>query len=138
MSARGPVWFRIERLLVLAIAAHSAAIGVGALVATEWGLRFGGFGTASPLFFPRQVGIFHVVVAFAYLVEHFRYRAVAVLLTTKAIAVVFLGAMIARDELPWVVPVSAGGDALMFVAVLLVHRARRGAESTFASRSDGP
>lgn len=119
-------WTALEEALVILVASHSAVVGVGALAATEWGLRFGGFPGASPLFFPRQVGVFHVVVACAYLIEYFRYRGVVVLATTKAIAVLFLVTMMAVDRLPWVVPVSASADALMLVAVLAVHsRVRR-------------
>jgi hypothetical protein len=115
-------WQAIEPWLVVLIAIHSAAIGLVAVVATEWGIRFSGFESASPLFFPRQVGVFHVVVAFAYLIEWFRYRGVAILVTTKAIAVAFLGTMMAVSPSPWVVPLSALGDAAMCAAVLVVHR----------------
>lgn len=119
-------WRTIESWLVVLVATHSAAIGLGALAATEWGVRFSGFAGATPLFFPRQVGVFHVVVAVAYLIEWFRYRGVAVLLATKGMAVLFLVAMMLIDRLPWVVPFSAAGDGLMGLAVLLVHRAARG------------
>lgn len=120
--SRGNGWARIESLLIVLIALHSAAIGVGALVMPEWGVRFGGFGTASPLFFVRQVGVFHVVAALAYLIEYERYRGVSILLSTKTIAVLFLGTMLALDRLPWIVPVSAAGDALMGIAAFIVHR----------------
>ncbi len=115
-------WSRIEAALVVLIAAHSAAIGVAAIVATSWGLRFGGFEGATPMFFPRQVGVFHLVVACAYLIEWWRYRGIAILVTTKSIAVVFLGTVILFEALPWIVPFSALGDALMGAAVLIVHR----------------
>jgi hypothetical protein len=119
-------WQTVEHWLIVLIAVHSAGIGLLALVATEWGVRFSGFEGASPLFFPRQVGIFHVVVAIAYLIEWVRYRGVSVLVTTKAIAVAFLTAMLLVDRLPWVVPLSAAGDAAMGLAVLLVHLKARG------------
>ncbi len=122
MRGRGGAWARIESVLVVLIALHSAGIGIGALVAPEWGVRFGGFGTASPLFFVRQVGVFHLVAAMAYLIEYERYRGVSILLGTKAIAVVFLTLMMSLDRLPWVVPVSAAGDALMGIAAFAVHR----------------
>ena len=67
------------------------------------------------------MGVFHLVVACAYLIEYFRYRGVVVLVTTKAIAFFFLVTMMAVDRLPWVVPISALGDGLMVVAVLAVH-----------------
>jgi hypothetical protein len=120
-------WPAIEKALIILVALHSVAIGVGALVATEWGLKFGGFAGASPLFFPRQVGVFHIVAASAYLIEFFQYRGVAILITAKTIAVVFLMTMMAMERLPWVVPFSAVGDALMVLAVLAVHLRSTGA-----------
>jgi hypothetical protein len=114
-------WPATEKALVILVALHSVAIGIGALAATEWGLKFGGFAGASPLFFPRQVGVFHLVAACAYLTEYFQYRGVTILITAKTIAVVFLATMMAIERLPWVVPFSAAGDALMVLAVLAVH-----------------
>jgi hypothetical protein len=113
----------IERWLVVLIAIHSAAIGLGALLAPEWGLRFGGFGSATPLFFPRQVGLFHILVAVAYLIEHRRYGGITILLTAKGLAVLFLTTAMLLDDLPWVVPFSAAGDAAMGLAIWFVRRA---------------
>jgi hypothetical protein len=115
-------WRRLETWLILLVALHSTAVGIGALIATEWGVRFAGWERADPLFFPRQVGVFHVVVASAYLIEYFRYGGVIVVLTTKAMAVAFLVAMMAVDSTPWVVPLSAAGDGLMVLAIFAVHR----------------
>ena len=114
-------WPAFEKALIILVALHSAAIGLGALAATEWGLKFGGFAGVSPLFFPRQVGVFHLVAASAYLIEYFQYRGVTILITAKTIAVVFLVTMMAMESLPWVVPFSAAGDALMVLAVLAIH-----------------
>jgi hypothetical protein len=127
---------RWERVLVVLIALHSLVVGVFLLFATEWGARFGGFGSVQPLFFPRQAGAFHFVVAAAYLIECFRYRGVSILLTTKSIAVVFLVLITLVDDVPWVVPISALGDALMGLAVFLLRRAiTREARATPAGRA---
>ena len=40
------------------IALHTYGIGVGLLVVPEWALRFGGWETIPPLFFPRQAACF--------------------------------------------------------------------------------
>jgi hypothetical protein len=122
---------RFERVVVVLIALHSVGVGVALLFLTEWGLRFGGWGEVSPLFFPRQAGIFHFVVATGYLIEYFRYRGVALLLATKGFAVVFLVAMCLVENVPWLVPASAVGDGLMGLAVLIVH-------SRVASTGRGP
>lgn len=113
---------RTERALVVLIALHSLAVGFFLLFATRWGATFGGWERVEPLFFARQAGIFHFVVAAGYLHEHFRYRGVSLLLLTKATAVVFLLAMWGIDPRPWSVPFSAAGDGLMGFAVYFVHR----------------
>jgi hypothetical protein len=115
----------LERALVVLIALHSLVVGLFLTFATEWGARFGGFPSPVPLFFPRQAGAFHFVVAGVYLVEHVRYRGVLLLVMTKSIAVVFLGLTTALVGVPWVVPLSGVGDAAMGLAVVLLRRARR-------------
>jgi hypothetical protein len=92
--------------------------------ATVWGARFGGFPEPVPLFFPRQAGAFHFVVVGVYLVEYFRYRGVLLLVMTKSIAVVFLGLTTWLVAVPWLVPLSAAGDAAMGLAVVLLRQAR--------------
>ena len=115
-------WRAIERALVVAVALHSFAVGFFLLFFTRWGIRLGGWGEASPLFFAKQAGIFHFVVASGYLIEYFRDRGVRLLLLAKATATVFLVAMMFIDGGPWVLPVSALGDALMGLVVWVVHR----------------
>jgi hypothetical protein len=114
----------LERALVVLIALHSFVVGLFLTFATDWGARFGGFPSPVPLFFPRQAGAFHFVVAAIYLVEYFRYRGVGLLVMTKSIAVVFLFLTTALDSVPWLVPLSGAGDGLMAVAVVLLRRAR--------------
>jgi hypothetical protein len=113
-----------EWLLVVLIALHSVAVGLVLTFATGWGARLGGFPDPVPLFFPRQAGAFHFVVAGVYLIEYFAYRGVGLLVATKSIAVVFLFVTVAVDPVPWVVPFSGAGDLLMGLAVVLLRRAR--------------
>jgi hypothetical protein len=115
---------RLERALVVLIALHSVVVGLFLTFATEWGARFGGFPSPVPLFFPRQAGAFHFVVAGVYLVEYFHYRGVLMLVVTKSIAVVFLGIVTLVCPAPWVVPLSGVGDGLMGLLVALVRRRR--------------
>jgi len=116
---------RLERALVVLIALHSLVVGLFLTFATQWGARFGGFPDPVPLFFPRQAGAFHFVVAGVYLLEYFVYRGVLMLVMTKSIAVVFLGIVTFACPVPWVVPLSGVGDALMGLAVVWVRRRRR-------------
>jgi hypothetical protein len=111
---------RLFSAWVVLVALHSYAVGAFLLFATEWGVRFGGFGDVSPLFFAKQAGVFHFVLATAYLVERFVYGGVVILLSAKATGVVFLLAMWAAGADAWSVPLSAAGDAAMGVAAFLL------------------
>jgi hypothetical protein len=113
---------RVLSAWVVLVALHSYAVGVFLLFATEWGARFGGFGAVSPLFFAKQAGIFHFVLATAYLVERFVHGGVVVLILAKATAVAFLVAMWALGVDAWSVPLSAAGDAAMGIATFLLAR----------------
>ncbi len=125
-AGAGGLWEPRARLLsawVVLVALHSFGVGTFLLFATEWGARFGGFGDVSPLFFARQAGIFHFVIATTYLVERFVHGGVVILLLTKPTAVVFLLVMWAIGVNAWSIPLSAAADAAMGVAtVLLVRR----------------
>ena len=114
-----------ERLLIILVSLHSAIIGVVFVVAPDWLVRFGGWEGIDPVFFGRQAGAFHLVLAGTYLIEHFRYRGVTVLVAAKTFAMVFLLACTAVDHLPWAVPVSGVGDAMMAMLVWYVHRTVR-------------
>ena len=113
---------RLERWLVVLIAIHSYAVGAGLIFLTEFGARMGGWEEVVPLFFARQAGVFHFLVATAYLLEYFRHGTVTMLLITKSTAFVFLSAMWLIEPGIWIIPLSAVGDGLMGLVVWLVHR----------------
>jgi len=121
----GLPWDKIERWLVVLIALHSYAVGFFLLFLPRWGASFGGFGEVQPLFFARQAGIFHFVVATGYLLEYLRHRGVSLMLTAKGTAVLFLVVMAFVEPAAWCLPLSAVGDATMGLAVLCVRRAAR-------------
>ena len=115
----------LERALVLLIALHSVVVGLFLTFATDWGARFGGFPSPVPLFFPRQAGAFHFVVAASTSWSTFGTGECSSSVMTKSIAVVFLGLTTLLDHVPWLVPLSGLGDLLMAGAVVLLRRARR-------------
>ena len=112
---------KLERVLVILVAFHSTAVGVSLMAAPEWASHFGGWGSVSPLFFPCQAGIFHLVLAAGYLIEYFRYRGVWFLVTAKAMALIFLTTATLVGGVPWIVPFSGVADGLMGLVVLLIH-----------------
>lgn len=105
------------------IAIHSFMIGIFLLFFTRWGAALGGWPDVVPLFFARQGGIFHIVVACGYLLDYFRHGSVTFLLLAKLLAVAFLGGvMMSEPSSPWAVGLSALGDATMALVVYLIHR----------------
>ncbi len=120
---------RAERWLVVLIALHTYAIGVALLAVPAWALRFGGWETVPPLFFPRQAGVFHLVLGTGYLLEYARQRGVVLLLTAKALATVFLGAAALVGGAPWFVGFAGAADGLMGLAVLLTRQMVRSARA---------
>ena len=113
---------RVLSAWVVLVALHSYVVGAFLLFATEWGSRFGGFGEVSPLFFARQAGIFHFVLATAYLVERFVHGGVVIMVIAKAMAVAFLLATWLLGVHAWSVPLSAAGDAAMGGATFALAR----------------
>lgn len=117
-----------ERLLVILIALHSAIVGAMLFFAPQWTMQFAGWERIEPLFFGRQAGIFHFVLATSYLIEFFRYQGVTILTTAKIVAFIFLTGATLLDPLPWAVWVSGLLDGAMAAAVFWVHRNVEGSQ----------
>ena len=112
---------KLEWWLVVLIALHTYGIGVALLALPEWSLRIGGWETIPPLFFPRQAGVFHLVLGTGYLFEYLRLRSVSLLLVAKACAFVFLIGATLLATVPWFVTFAGVVDGLMGLTVLVVH-----------------
>ena len=112
---------KLEWWLVVLIALHTYGIGVTLLALPEWSLRIGGWETIPPLFFPRQAGVFHLVLGTGYLFEYLRLRSVSLLLVAKACAFVFLIGATLLATVPWFVTFAGVVDGLMGLTVLVVH-----------------
>lgn len=113
-------WRRLQGLALIAVALHSYAVGAMLMLAPAWTLRFAGWSEAGDLFFPRQSGAFHVVVATAYLWEWLRHRTVNLVLMTKTVAVLFL-LVLNPWRSAWSVPFSGVFDGLMLLGVAALH-----------------
>ena len=114
-----------ERILIILVSLHSATVGVVFIAAPNWLMRFGGWEGIDPVFFGRQAGAFHLVLAVAYLIEYFCYDGVKILVMAKTFALVFLFGCTVLDSLPWAVPTSGVLDALMALFVWWLHHSIR-------------
>ena len=113
----------LERILIFLISLHSIVVGVMLMFFAEWAVRLAGWADADPIFFIRQAGAFHFVLAAGYLVEYSRHRSISLLLIAKTIAFVFLigSALLAGST--WSVWFSGFADGAMALTAYLVHRA---------------
>lgn len=115
------IWKRLESLGVYLVALHSLLIGIGLIAATDWILDFAGWTDVQHNFFPRQSGVFHIIISLGYWWEYRRHGTIGLLVLAKCCAVVFLLVMSPWRE-AWSVPFSGVTDGLMMVGMVAVHR----------------
>ncbi len=113
-------WQRLEMAGVALVVLHSLLVGVLLIFLTGWTLEFAGFDHSVNYFFPRQSGVFHIVVAIGYALEYRRSRGITLILLAKFTAVVFL-LMLSSWHEAWSVPFSGIADGLMLVGMVLLH-----------------
>ncbi len=117
-----------QRWLVWLIAAHSYFVMVLQTFLPRLTVELGGFGPMEDVFFVRQGGVFHLVVATGYLGEFHRYGTTSLIILAKSVAVVFLTwGLLFLSASPLVV-LALVGDAIMGAAVLVLGRWIRHAE----------
>jgi hypothetical protein len=128
-TVKGTEMAKLEKWLIILIGLHSVGVGCALMLAPLWVARFFGWGQVTPVFFARQAGIFHIVLAIGYVLEYFRYRGISLLITAKSVAFVFLLTVTFVSGSPWVVPFSGAADGLMGLVAYWVRRrvARGGA-----------
>jgi len=114
-------WKGLEKLGVFLVALHSFLIGLMLIFATATILGFAGWEEVPRLFFPRQSGVFHIILAAGYWWEYRRHGTIGLMLMAKTVAVVFLLIMSPWKE-AWSVPFSGIFDGLMLVGMAFIHR----------------
>lgn len=110
---------------VTLVALHSLCIGV---VLTFWpqvALRLGGWDQTTVLFFVRQGGVFHLLMASAYLLEFRRRGRLELMILAKCLATVFLLTTALTGSAPVAVLLSGVADGLMAVGALILNRGLR-------------
>ena len=113
-------WRRLEGVGVFLVALHSFMVGTLLILTPGWVLQIVCLDEVSHLFFPRQSGAFHIILAAGYFWEYRAYKTIRLMLLAKAAAVVFLLVMSPWKE-AWSVPFSGVFDGLMLAGMAFVH-----------------
>ena len=99
------------------IALHSLSVGVGLILFPPSYLEFFGFENYSYSFFQVQGGVFHIVMAMAYIMAiKYMYKSPGLIVfsvSAKSMATVFLIIYYLFVESSWMIILSALGDAAM-------------------------
>ena len=116
-------------LVILAVAAHSVALGLSLLCFPMWALKLVGWDYSGEVFWPSQAGLFLIILGSAYAAA-LRWRPLTwLLIGSKACAIVFLTAHVLWLGAPRLAGLLGVGDGLMglVTAALLVsvERAER-------------
>ncbi len=115
------IWRKLERWGVILVAMHSFLVCGLMLFFPRWTLDFAGWENVDYVFFIRQSGAFHFVVALGYLLEYWRFGSIGLLIIAKTTAVVFLLALSPWSD-AWAIPFSGITDGMMLLGMLMVHR----------------
>jgi len=123
---------------VLAVAAHSVALGVCLLTFPNWTLGLVGWDYTGSVFWPRQSGLFLIILGVAYGAA-VRFRPLVwLLVASRASAFVFLMAHALWLDAPRLAVLLGVGDGLMGLSVAVLFwstsQADRAREDPSASR----
>ena len=105
------------------VAFHSIAMGLALIVQPPLLMTLSGFSSDSEPFFPAQGGVFHILMAVAYIlgatnIEKYRYLIVFSIIV-KAVATIFLMVYCFAVEFKWIVLLSGIGDGVMGVMIFM-------------------
>jgi hypothetical protein len=129
--------WRIEKLLIGAVALHSLLLGAMMLFFPTWALAMVSWEFSESHFFPSQSGIFLIVLSGAYAAALW-YRPFAwYLVATKTVAVLFLVGEYLIGQAPSTILLAALGDGLMGAAVAAVLICQLRAKGEGQSQASG-
>lgn len=113
-------WKKLEQWGVVLVALHSFLVCSLMVFFPQWMLEFAGWEKVDYVFFIKQSGAFHFVVAVGYLLEYWRHRSIGLLIVAKTTAVIFLLALSPWGD-AWAISFSGITDGLMLVGMVFVH-----------------
>jgi len=105
------------------VALHSIAIGLVLIAQPALLMKLSGFSPECDRFFPTQGGVFHILMALAYVmgatnIKKYHYLIVFSIIV-KAVATLFLMVYFFTIEFKWIVLLSGIGDGIMGLIIFL-------------------
>ncbi|MCB0283035.1 MAG: hypothetical protein H6627_00270 [Calditrichae bacterium] len=116
----------ILKIFLYLVAVHSFLVGVNLIVfPTDW-MQLFGFGTITENFFKVQGGVFHIVMAVAYVLAGWRpieYKILIVFsIAAKFLATAFLFSYFLIINPAWMILISGFGDFSMAMILLYLYK----------------
>ena len=114
---------RVLSTILWLVALHSLAMGLALIAQPALLMKLSGFSSECERFFPAQGGVFHILMAVAYImgatnIEKYYYLAVFSIIV-KAVATLFLMVYCFAVEFKWIVLLSGIGDGVMGLMIFL-------------------
>ena len=111
---------QLRKAVTAAVALHSACLGAAMLIAPEVTMRLTGLAYEGSLFFPRQAGVFLLLLGIVYMEAVRRPRWGWFLVFSKVVAVAFLCAEYAWEMRQDAILLAAALDGLMGATVAIL------------------
>jgi len=129
-------WRALLHLAILAVSAHSVIAGICLLGFPSWMLRVVGWSYSGDIFWPRQAGLFLLILGIAYGAAIWYRPIVWLLIGSKASALVFLLSQALWLEAPRLtVPLGLIDGSMGLAVFVLLLLARRGEVSASGNGS---
>ena len=120
------------------VALHSIAMGLALIAQPTLLMKLSGFSSECERFFPAQGGVFHILMAVAYVmgatdIEKYHYLIVFSIIV-KALATLFLIIYCFAVEFKWIVLLSGIGDGVMGLIIYLALENYLHLKTTYCNR----
>ena len=120
------------------VALHSIAIGFALIAQPAPLMKLSGFSSECERFFPAQGGVFHILMAVAYVlgatnIEKYHYLIIFSIIV-KALATIFLVVYCFGVEFKWIVLLSGIGDGVMGLIIFIALQNYLHLKTTYGNR----
>ena len=122
------------------VALHSISVGLALIAQPALLMKLSGFSSSCERFFPTQGGVFHMLMAAAYVmgasnIKKYHYLIVFSIIV-KAVATLFLIVYCFAVEFKWIVLLSGIGDSVMGLMIFLALQNYLHLKTTYGNRCE--